>query len=289
MDELQGKHGTWRFDGQTVLLRYHTHRRTPALLRTLQQSQVQINAVRSAEFQAQPKTGWRLRLRLIDGANPYTAVGATDDDNDPFLLTGDPDTELLAEYFADQLEAAATREAELGEAPDPSAVARGVVATLPLRVVTAEGNAVFDGQTVRLHWNGLMASTSKDHERSREFALTDIAEAEWKPQLGLDVGFLRIVPHGAVSAAAADPEQDFSCLCTHGSKGQAQSLAMAAAITAHVSARQRAEPAGITAGPTGDDAQLIYERIRELGRLREEGLLTDEEFTAKKGELLDRL
>ncbi|RNL85504.1 DUF4429 domain-containing protein [Halostreptopolyspora alba] len=291
MDELQGRQGTWRFDGETVLLRFHAQRRTPALLRALEEVRVPIGAVRNVEFQpGAQKSGWRLRLRLMEGANPYTRVNPSpEDDSDPFLLNGDTGSELLAEYFADQLERAATSEAELGNAADPARVARGVVPALPLRVYTAEGEAVFDGETVRLQWNGWLASTSKGNERGREFAVSDIARVDWEPQRGMDVGFLRLVPHGAVTAATADPEQDFTCLCTHGSKGQAQTLAMAATITAHIRSRDEAAPAAVTAAEPGDEAQAIYDRIRELGRLHSEGLLTDEEFSTKKAELLDRL
>ena len=35
--------------------------------------------------------------------------------------------------------------------------------------------------------------------------------------------------------------------------------------------------------------ELITHQIRKLAELREEGILTDEEFTAKKTELLSRL
>lgn len=291
MDELQGKQGTWRFDGEMVLLRFHTHRRTPALLRILEEIRVPIAAARSVEFHPGPqKSGWRMRLRLIEGANPYTRINPSpDEDSDPFLLNGDADSELLAEYFADQLEHAITSWADRGSAPAPARAVRGVVPAPPLRAYTAEGNAVFDGETVRLQWDGWLASTGKGNERGREFAISDIARVEWKPQKGIDVGFLRLVPHGSVTAAMADPEQDVTCLCTHGSKGQAQTLAMAATITAHIHSRDEAAPAAVTAADPGDHAQAIYDRIRELGRLHNEGLLTDEEFSTKKAELLDRL
>ncbi|MBB4930022.1 hypothetical protein F4561_000842 [Lipingzhangella halophila] len=291
MDELQGNQGTWRFDGETVRLRYRTHRRTPALLRALGECRVPIAAVRSVEFQPGfQKAGWRLRLRLIEDANPYSAVNPSpEDDSDPLLLKGDSDSELLAEYFADQLERAVASEVELGSAPDAAQVARGLVPSLPLRALTAEGDGFFDGQTVRFRWNGWLASTSKGNERTREFAVADIAKVEWERQQAMEVGFLRVVPHGAVTTAMADPEQDFTCLCTHGSKGQAQTLVMAAAITAHLRPRDEAAAPAVTAADSDDGTQLIYDRIRELGRLHKEGLLTDEEFSTKKTELLDRL
>ncbi|NYE50153.1 hypothetical protein HDA32_005273 [Spinactinospora alkalitolerans] len=69
---------------------------------------------------------------------------------------------------------------------------------------------------------------------------------------------------------------------------------MAATVTAHLwagSTREAASPIAADAPPkaVADSPRTVYDRIRELGRLHEEGLLTDEEFTTKKAELLDRL
>jgi hypothetical protein len=46
------------------------------------------------------------------------------------------------------------------------------------------------------------------------------------------------------------------------------------------------QPAEGSDGPAAVD---IPDQIRKLGELREAGLLTDDEFTAKKTELLERL
>lgn len=39
----------------------------------------------------------------------------------------------------------------------------------------------------------------------------------------------------------------------------------------------------------GHDTEWVYVQIERLGELKEKGLLTEEEFTAKKAELLDRI
>jgi hypothetical protein len=49
-------------------------------------------------------------------------------------------------------------------------------------------------------------------------------------------------------------------------------------------------PAGGTGSPTGaSDAPDYITQLRELGKLRDAGILTDEEFTAKKTEILSRI
>ena len=55
-----------------------------------------------------------------------------------------------------------------------------------------------------------------------------------------------------------------------------------AAVEQHITAH----PAG---APTGAGKPDIPEQIKKLGELREQKLITDEEFEAKKAELLDRL
>jgi len=47
--------------------------------------------------------------------------------------------------------------------------------------------------------------------------------------------------------------------------------------------------AGTTAAQTADDTESIPAQIRQLDELRKQGLLTEEEFTRKKQQLLDRM
>ena len=39
----------------------------------------------------------------------------------------------------------------------------------------------------------------------------------------------------------------------------------------------------------GDDAKDVFEKLEKLGKLKESGVLTDEEFQAKKAELLEKI
>ena len=52
---------------------------------------------------------------------------------------------------------------------DRTEVARALVARPPVQARTAEGSASFDGEKVRLQWDGWLASTAKEKEKSREY------------------------------------------------------------------------------------------------------------------------
>ncbi|MEY9212804.1 DUF4429 domain-containing protein [Thermobifida halotolerans] len=292
MDELRGKQGIWRFDGETVSIHYRTGWRADPLLVALGRCRLPVAAVSLVEFTPRGVRGkdWRLRLRLHERADPFTAVGAgLAEKSQPFLLTGRPATELLAEYYADQFAAAAEAARDDGDPAPPEQLATGLVPPLPLHVQTSEGTAFFDGEAVRLVWSG-EAGSRKRREQRREFPLSEIRRAEWVPTDGWNEGYLRIVTHEAgTSPAAAKPGKDLSCLLTNSSRREeARTLLLAATVTAHLWARDTSGPARPTDAYTADE-RTVYDRIRELGRLRDEGLLTEEEFRAKKTELLDRL
>ncbi|MBB6120743.1 DUF4429 domain-containing protein [Nocardiopsis algeriensis] len=295
MEELRGHYGTWKFDDEAVRMRFDAGRKAPALLRALSGCTLPLAAVREVSFDpGDRKRGWRLRLHLAEGADPYASVGAYQDDYfTPLLLTGPHDKELVAEYFAQKLESstAYAREAE-GE-PAPGAVALALVARPPLLVRTAEGSASFDGTRVRLQWDGWLASTAKGKEKSREYRLADIEAARWYPPVDLSEGYLRIVLRGVSIPEASSRENDFFTLASHGRKGSEETLLMAATLNAHVAGEAAgepgAEPAALESGPGQGGSEEIFAKIRELGLLHAEGLLTDDEFSAKKAELLARL
>ncbi|OOC52785.1 MULTISPECIES: DUF4429 domain-containing protein [Nocardiopsis] len=295
MEELRGHHGTWRIDDETIRIRFGSGRKVPTLLKSLGGCSVPMAAVREVDFDpGGRKQGWRLRLRLAEGTDPYAALGVPGRDGlTPLLLTGPHEGELLAEYFAEQIVASARLAREtLTEELDPREVTRGLVARPPLQVRTAEGSASFDGTRVRLQWDGWLASTVKEKEKSRDYQLSEIESAQWYPPVDITEGYLRIVLRGVTIPEATALDNDLFTLASHGSKGSEETLLMAATVNAHVAAAEepRAEVAALGAGTAADDGgEAIFSTIRELGRLHAEGLLTDEEFSAKKAQLLDRL
>ncbi len=64
---------------------------------------------------------------------------------------------------------------------------------------------------------------------------------------------------------------------------EARTAAAPHAETRTATAAQPASPS------SGADSSSVLALIEQLGQLKEKGLLTDEEFAAKKGELLKRL
>ncbi|RKS10454.1 putative oligomerization/nucleic acid binding protein [Nocardiopsis sp. Huas11] len=295
MEELRGHHGTWRLDDEMVRIRFDSGRKVPTLFKSLGSCAVPLAAVTDVEFdQVDRKRGWRLRLRLAEGTDPYAQLGGPGSEAPtPLVLTGPHDKELLAEYFSDQLAAAARYARELCErAPEPAEVAKGLVARPPVQVRTAEGSASFDGTRVRLQWDGWLSSTAKEREKSREYRLSEIESATWYPPVDVTEGHLRIVLRGVTIPEATELENDFFTLASHGTKGGEETLLMAATLNAHIQpVEAAAEEAAALAPVPGVSAEeeSVFAKIRELGRLHAEGLLTDEEFSAKKAELLDRL
>ncbi|MBB4935015.1 hypothetical protein F4561_005909 [Lipingzhangella halophila] len=265
MDQLHGDRATWRFDGESVLIRYHTGRRTDSVLDALGQCVLPLAAIASVEFRTERRGGWgrsrhwRLRARLDHKADPYAAVGSMlTEASDPFLLTGDADTELVAEYYAEQLGAAASATRETGVSA-PAGLATHLVPPLPLHIQTVEGTASFDGTSAVLTWSGYEARSRKRKQQRREFPVARIARAEWVPPTYSGYfGYLRVVERADPDAtgltavrrylgggeqpadsAATAPEHDLACLRFRGSRDQAEALLLAATITAHTWVRDK--------------------------------------------------
>lgn len=316
MDELRADQGSWRFDGEVIRILYHANRRSDTLLKTLGACAVPLVAVDSVEFRLLERK-WLLRLRLREGVDPYAACGAMlAEESQPFRLTGPLSSELIAEYYADQIASRIGAARSDGDPVVPPGTSRALVPPLPLHIRTGEGTAFFDGAVVRVQWSGSQASWRKSQEAMRVFPLAEVVGADWSPGDINGPGVLRIRSDGESAEPVTKPAKDFGCLLSMGTKRGAQhvnTLIMAATITAHVHDRpRRSEPAADSAagslaalwdaarrgvlgpaepaGPVGPaDTADIYQRIRELGRLRDEDLITEEEFQTKKAELLARI
>ncbi|MUL42042.1 DUF4429 domain-containing protein [Streptomonospora sp. PA3] len=239
MDELRGDRADWRFDGETVRIRYRTGAFKNAMLKELGRITVPVSAVSEVDFDLfeSKRKRWALQLRMREGADPYAAVGAMlDQGAQPFRLLGPASTELVAEYAADQIRFAAERAA----ASDPTAqIATRLVPPLPLHIQTGEGTASFDGSAVRLIWTGSEASSRKKKAHRREIALADVTGVEWVPSDGWEYGHMRVTTTEAVRTEITKPKHDLSCLlCDEGKEGAA-ALMMAATITAHLWARDQ--------------------------------------------------
>ncbi|MFD3688063.1 DUF4429 domain-containing protein [Nocardiopsis sp. NPDC058631] len=339
MDELRGDQAVWRFDGESIAIRYETKGllRDP-LLKRLQQLELPVGAIAEVDFRpgGGKGKGWLLQLRLRDRMDPYAAVGAMlKEKSQPFRLTGHARTELVAEYLADQIRFAAEQHSE---PPAPDAVTH-LVPRLPFHIQTSEGTATIDGSGVRLVWSGGEAGGRKRKAQRREYDLAAITGVEWAPSDGWEWGYLRVITADRAKQGSGKLKQDLDVLVADEGAEGVGALLMAATITAHTwaaGAAGRARPGSeVAAGPAdprwwldaaravrqlggptddrspaatagtdtegtagpdgtgrtavGTDTGWIFEQIERLGELHAKGLLTDEEFSAKKAELLGRI
>lgn len=359
MDDLRGNQAVWRFDGETVSIRYEAQGwfKDP-LLKRIGQLELPVAAIAEVDFQpgAGPRKGWLLQLRLHERTDPYAAVGAMlKEKSQPFRLTGQASGELVAEYLADQIRFAA----EQSGPPAPDTAVR-LVPRLPFHIQTSEGTATLDGSTVRLVWSGGEAGGRKRRAQRREYDLSEITGVDWAPSDGWEWGYMRLVTADTGGKDTGKPKQDLRALIAEEGAEGYDTLLMAAAVTAHVWAAQASGPGGrdgrgvaarlrdprwwldaavrstdqlrsLSAGPAapnadadaagegtgpgagpaavteggavpalraGDaaeeanarpDTEWIFRQIESLGELHARGLLTDEEFSAKKAELLGRI
>ncbi|WP_017613621.1 DUF4429 domain-containing protein [Nocardiopsis salina] len=253
MDELRGNEAVWVFDGETIEIRYETKGwfKSP-LLREIGSLSVPMGAVESVAFEpgAARKKGWVLSLRLRERTDPYLAVGSQIDPKlQPFRLTGAARTELVAEYLADQMRFAAGQ----AEAPQDPWLPTRMVPELPLLITTCEGQAVLDGDGLRLLWSGSQAGGYKRKKQRREYALSEINGVEIVPLDDWGWTFLRVVTARTAKEAAAKPKHDLNILrANEDDDGQYRVFLMAATVTAHLWAHGAAARARLGSGEVSD-------------------------------------
>ncbi|MFF3440723.1 DUF4429 domain-containing protein [Streptosporangium sp. NPDC002721] len=295
MAEVMVRDGTWTFDGEILRIVPGRDRSVKKLRQLLGEVRVPLEAV-AGIFYEPAKKGGRLRLRLREGADPFNqaALGRIADAAGPYQLVVDADRTGAAEYFVDEVRNALVIE-QVPDGPSKRYLMPGPA--LPVVVPAGDGTATFDGESVRLEWNW----ATEDAKRSagpQRLALKDLAGVEWFPTSGLDNGYLRFQVKGVTSHNLA-PKHDPACLVLWGFDKETRTTALlVAAILARLphpsDARlPPAEPPAIEAvatppAPAGDDPDSLLRRLRELGDLHRDGILTDEEFTTAKQALLRR-
>ncbi|KAB8171252.1 DUF4429 domain-containing protein [Streptomyces sp. 3MP-14] len=307
MAEISQPSGAWYFEGD-VLRIVPGHGKGVHLLRSsLGELVVPLTAVASVSHESGRKSG-RLRLRLRHGADPLVQAtgGRLPDAADPYQLEVARDRSGVAEYLVESVRNALLIEQVPGEPcdryllPGPS---------VPLTLHASDGEVTFDGEQLRITW-GWGAEESKKSAGPRTLGLDDLAEVQWTPPVGWENGFVRFLPKG-VAPAAVKPAHDPNTVVLWGlrmAKDIAESALLTAAVLArlpHPSAHSSAGGPGRGAGgrlakapeapalPAGEgaapDHDTILRRLRELGELHRSGVLTDEEFTAAKKAMIDRL
>ncbi|WP_189702814.1 DUF4429 domain-containing protein [Streptomyces anandii] len=288
-DVLTGFHAAWEFESDSVLIRYERGIRTPKLFQTLGERRVPLTALAGVTLTPGRRGTVVLRAEPRPGADPLmdAADGQLKEGCDPYRLVVPAERATLAEYYAEELRERLTgsgpAERHLVAPPEP-----------PLRFKAYDGKASFDGSAVRFRWSWTGASSAKWKAGDQSFPVAGLGGVEWRSPEIFE-GHLRLLPREAASAqGAADrsrppqPDQDPAAVVFGLGYGPVhESLPFAAAVLAAVRAAGPSTPVPVPA-PRRDPAD-IADRIRHLGELHQAGLVTDEEFSVKKAELLAEL
>ncbi len=280
-DVLAGFHAAWEFESDSVLIRYERGIRTPKLFQALGERRVPLDAIAGVTLTRGRRGTVVLRVEPRPGADPLmeAAAGQLKESGDPYRLVLPAEREVLAEYYADELKSllreSGPAERFLVEPP------KG-----PLSFKAYDGKATFDGRTVNFRWFWTGASSAKWKAGDQTFPVGELSGVEWRSPEVFE-GHLRLVRRDA-GASAAQADQDPAAVVFGLGYGPVhESLPFAAAVLAAV--RASSPVAAVSAaGPRRDPAD-IAERIRHLGELHQAGLVTDEEFSVKKAELLAEL
>ncbi|MEU5310678.1 DUF4429 domain-containing protein [Streptomyces sp. NPDC021562] len=281
-DVLAGFHAAWEFESDSVRIRYERGIRTPKLFQTLGERLVPLAALESVTVTPGKRGTVVLHARPRPGADPLleAAAGQLKDGSDPYRLVLPAERATLAEYYADELRTLLT---ETGPAEKFLVAAPEA----PRQFKAYDGKASFDGTAVHFRWSWTGASTAKWKAGDQRFAVADLGGVEWRSPEVFE-GHLRLLRRDTAGAAAPVPaDQDPATVVFGLGYGPVhESLPFAAAVLEAVRARGTA---AVPAPAGRRDPADIAERIRHLGELHQAGLVTDEEFTAKKAELLAEL
>ncbi|MFF7529437.1 DUF4429 domain-containing protein [Streptomyces bobili] len=279
-DVLAGFHAAWEFESDSVLIRYERGIRTPKLFSALGERRIPLAAIEAVTLEPGRRGTVVLRIVPRPGADPLTeaAAGQLKDHSDPYRLVLPAERDALAEYYADELRAALT---ESGPAE------RFLVAApeAPLSFKAYDAKASFDGRTVRFRWFWTGASSAKWKAGDQSFAVSELSGVEWRSPEVFE-GHLRLL-RGEDLPTQAD-QDPATVVFGLGYGAVHESLPFAAAVLAAVR-RGRGPMAAVAATSPRRDPADVAERIRHLGDLHSAGLVTDEEFSAKKAELLAEL
>jgi hypothetical protein len=147
------------------------------------------------------------------------------------------------------------------------------------------GTVTFDGDFVTIERTGFLARTSVG-KGTKRIPLPSVTAVQWKPAGGMVNGFIAFTVGGGnetrsrFGSQTVDAGRDEnSVLITRKQMPDFEQLRTA--VEQAIADRHRP-----TVAPSAPD---VLGQIEQLARLRDAGVLTNEEFEAKKAELLGRL
>ncbi|MGW4561333.1 DUF4429 domain-containing protein [Streptomyces sp. NPDC004561] len=280
-DVLAGFHAVWEFESDSVLIRYERGIRTPKLFQALGERRIPLSAIEDVTLTTGRRGTVALRLVPRTGADPLmeAADGQLKEGSDPYRLILPAERETLAEYYAAELKGLLT-----GSGPTDEHLVAAPEA--PLHFKAYDGKASFDGAAVQFRWSWTGASSAKWKAGDQSYPVTELCGVEWRSPEVFE-GHLRLLRRSAEPAGPVQPDQDPAAVVFGLGYGPVhESLPFAAAVLAAVRVRG---PVPAVPAPSRRDPADIAERIRHLGELHQAGLVTDEEFSSKKAELLAEL
>ncbi|MFJ4631400.1 DUF4429 domain-containing protein [Streptomyces sp. NPDC088847] len=292
MAEIIQKDGTWVFDGDALRLTPGRDKNVGLFRKTVGELVVPLGALAGVSFEQGRRSG-RLRLRLRDGADPllHATGGRLTEGDDPYQLAVESDRYGVAEYFVDEVRNALLLDQVPADPVDEYLLPGPAV---PLSVSAGDGTASFDGERVRLEWNW-KTEDAKSAAGARTLAVTDLVGVEWRPSAGLENGYIRFSVRNAPTKAP--PKYDPNSVELWGFKKDPLMALIAAAVQArlpHPAAEtdvrpEQPEPAWQLAAAAEDGHDALLRRLRELGELHRDGVLTDDEFAMAKQAVLKRM
>ncbi len=148
------------------------------------------------------------------------------------------------------------------------------------------GHVAFDGDYVHIQRKGFLARATAG-KGDKRIPITSITAVQWKPAGAFVNGFLQFtIPGGTEGrsrpgASTVDASKDENSVIFTRKQQPAFEALRATVEDAVVASLQTAGP--VAAAPS------IPEQIQQLAGLRDQGLITPDEYEAKKAELLARL
>jgi hypothetical protein len=151
------------------------------------------------------------------------------------------------------------------------------------------GTVRFDGRMITILRTGMLARASVG-KGEKQIPLSQIAAVQFKPAGPLVNGFIQFTVGGGnerrsrFGSQTTDAARDENSVVFRYSQRD-DFLALRDAVQAAMTAIQQGAPEAPAAAPNGG----IPEQIQQLSELHAAGVLTDQEFSAKKADLLSRM
>lgn len=155
-----------------------------------------------------------------------------------------------------------------------------------LEVQGHTGTVLFDGDFVTITRAGFLARATVGKGEKR-IALTSITAVQWKPAGGMTNGFIQFTLGGG-----SEVRSRFGTQTVDAANDENSVVFTKKQMPSFEALRQEVEAAILrshqAAGPNVSPPDVLAQ-VKQLGELRDAGLLSEEEFSATKAQLLDRL